>query len=67
MNTPDHPAEASTLDREAVPPEHPDQGEQPAGTPVPGPVGRRAAKKESWFEVVKTIVVPGKLVNLVVG
>src|SRR6266852_2034390 len=54
-NNPDHPAEATKMVHEDV--SH-DVGAEPAapGTAAEGDAKRPAKKKESWFEVVKTIV-----------
>ncbi len=58
MNKPEHPAEASALAHEAGLADRPDHAEQAAETPAPEPTERQhgAGKKDSWLEVVKTIV-----------
>jgi signal peptidase I len=58
MNKPEHPAEASALAHEAGLAEQPDHVERPAETPPMEPADGAAhpAKKDSWLEVVKTIV-----------
>jgi len=56
MNKPDHPAEASQMANEAEAAERALQADQAATTLAAVEAGRRAAKKESWLEVVKTIV-----------
>ena len=58
MNKPEHPAEASALAHEAGLAERADHAEQAADTPAPEPTerGHGAGKKDSWLEVVKTIV-----------
>jgi len=56
MNKPDHPAEASQMANEAEAAEHAQQADQAATTLAAAEAGRKAAKKESWLEVVKTIV-----------
>jgi signal peptidase I len=48
MNKPDHPADAAEAAHDAIPPSTP-PGDAPAGG------AGRPAKKESWFEVGKTI------------
>jgi len=58
MNKPDHPAEASALAHEAELADRAEHVDQPT-EPAPGPTvehGRGAGKKDSWLEVVKTIV-----------
>jgi len=58
MNKPEHPAEASALAHEAGLADRPDHAEHAAETPAPEPIERAhdAGKKDSWLEVVKTIV-----------
>jgi signal peptidase I len=58
MNKPEHPAEASALAHEAGLADRPDHVEQPPETPAQEPVADsgRVQKKDSWLEVVKTIV-----------
>jgi signal peptidase I len=59
MNKPEHPAEASALAHEAGVADRPDHVEHMPETPAEEPVadsGRGAQKKDSWLEVVKTIV-----------
>ena len=56
MNKPDHQAEASTFDREAEPAEQAEHADQPAVAQAPEPTGSSPRKKDSWLEVVKTIV-----------
>jgi len=59
MNNPEKPAEASALAHEAGLADRPDHVEHAPETPAQEPVtdsGRAAPKKDSWLEVVKTIV-----------
>lgn len=58
MNKPEHPAEASALTHEAGLAERPDHVEQTAEVSAPEPTEHQhgAGKKDSWLEVVKTIV-----------
>ena len=56
MNKPDHPAEASRLAHEAELAEQAQHAEPAVVQPAPEPVGHVHRKKESWLEVVKTIV-----------
>jgi signal peptidase I len=58
MNKPEHPAEASALAHEAELADRPEHVEQAAEMPAPEPAERQhgAGKKDSWLEVVKTIV-----------
>ena len=56
MNKPDHPAEASRLAHEAELAERAEHTEPPTAPPAVEPVVHPHRKKESWLEVVKTIV-----------
>ena len=56
MNKPDHPAEASQLASEAEAAQRAELADQAAATLAAVEAGRKAMKKESWLEVVKTIV-----------
>ena len=56
MNKPDHPAEASQLANEAEAAQRAELADQAAATLAAVEAGRKAMKKESWLEVVKTIV-----------
>jgi len=56
MNKPDQPAEASQLANEADAAQRAELAEQAAATLAAVEARRKAMKKESWVEVVKTIV-----------
>ena len=56
MNKPDQPAEASQLANEADAAQRAELADQAAATLAAVEARRRAMKKESWVEVVKTIV-----------
>jgi signal peptidase I len=56
MNKPDHPAEVSQMANEAEAAERAQQADEAAAILVADQSTRKAAKKESWLEVVKTIV-----------
>jgi signal peptidase I len=56
MNKPDHPAEASQMANEAEAAERTAQADEAAATIEVVQPARKAGKKESWLEVVKTIV-----------
>jgi signal peptidase I len=56
MNKPDQPAEASQLANEADAAQRAELAEQAAATLAAVEARRKALKKESWVEVVKTIV-----------
>jgi signal peptidase I len=56
MNKPDHPTEASQLANEAEAAHRAELADQAAATLAAVEAGRKSMKKESWVEVVKTIV-----------
>jgi signal peptidase I len=56
MNKPDHPAEASQMANEAEAAERAAQADEAAAPLEAVPSARKAGKRESWLEVVKTIV-----------